>query len=130
MPTITDKNGNKRFSMNPQVGKAMFGGSAPGMDLIKGGSAASPDQQDDVQDQGADDHVELHHGGNPEGDPPPHEGTKYHTIATKTDGSAPEIKNHDDYPSADQHMQQCMGESTDNGDSMEAIDTGDGADGQ
>lgn len=105
MPTFPGKDGKPSFSMNPQVGKAMSG-TAPGM--------PPPTQTDGGQ---SDDHVEIHHGGHPQGTPPPSNMTKYHTIAAHSDGSAPEIMNHDDYSSADQHMQQCMGEAADDGQS-------------
>lgn len=107
MPSFKGKDGSMKFSMNPQAGAAMYGGSDPAMD---------PNADPNVDPSaGADDtHVELHHGGNPQGQPPPTPTTKYHTIATSTMDMQPDIRNHDDYQSADQHMQECMG-ATDDG---------------
>lgn len=85
--------------MNPQMGKSMYGGSNSSDSQVE-------DPTTDGQDS-TEDHVELHHGGHPDGNPPPHEGTKYHTI------HGADVRNHDDYESANEHMKECMGESGD-----------------
>ena len=112
MPTFQGKDGKPRFSMNPQIGAALSSGTAPGM---------PPEDDGQLDDGTEDEHVELHHGGHPEGQPPPHEGTQYHTIHIQPPPAPPDIRNHDDYAGADEHMQECMGEGLeDNGDSDES----------
>ncbi len=115
MPTFKGKDGKPRFSMNPQVGKSMFGG-APGMEGMgdtSGKASADPNEDGDS--------VEVHHGGSPEGEPEMHEGTAYHTIHKDAMGAPTEIRNHDSIDEANAHVAECMGAtSTNDGDSDDA----------
>jgi hypothetical protein len=124
MPTFKGKDGKPRFSMNPQMGKSMYGDStAPGLDLIGGKAGTAPEAG---LDNGESDSVEIHHGGNPDGQPEPHEGTAYHTIHKGADGMPKDIMNHDTYDQAQDHIQQCMepaeagNSNTDDGDADDA----------
>lgn len=119
MPTFKGKDGKPRFSMNPQVGKARYGDSIPGLETVGEHDGTAPAR--DLDDNGESDlspSFEIHHGGHPEGDPEPHEGTAYHTIHKDADGTPKEIRNHDDYEGAEAHARECMAEPEhDNGDS-------------
>jgi hypothetical protein len=146
MPTYTDKKtGKKSFAMNPQAGKAMHEGS--GLKL-KGEEKAEEKIHPGLHDEVAAEHpklakydghlhngeqlahhVELHHGGHPEGQPPAHEGHTHHTIShlhggggggggsephelhnAETEGHEQEIRNHEGYEEANAHMQNTMHE--------------------
>jgi hypothetical protein len=124
MPTFKGKDGKPRFSMNPQMGKSMYGDqAAPGMDLISG--QAGTDPAAGLDDNGESDSVEVHHGGSPDGQPEPHEGTAYHTIHKGIDGNPKEIRNHDTYDQAADHAREVMdpGEAgNDNNDDGDADD--------
>ena len=116
MPTFKGKDGKPRFSMNPQMGKSMYGDEVPGLQTMGEKDGAAPTAG--LEDNGESDSVEIHHGGHPEGQPEPHEGTAYHTIHKGADGEPKEIRNHDDFSGAEAHCAECMGESEhDNGDS-------------
>ena len=121
MPTFKGKDGKPRFSMNPQMGKSMYGGNeVPGLQTV--GEKAGIAPAEGLEDNGESDCCEMHHGGHPDGQPEPHEGTAYHTIHKGADGNTKEIRNHDDYEGADEHCRECMegdkGESEhDDGDS-------------
>lgn len=109
--------------MNPQAGKAAFGGDVdsapPGLGALGGGAppdplAAAPagGAPPPGADAGGDSHVEVHHGGHPDGTPPPTEMTQFHTIAADPTGNPTDIRNHDDYAGADQHVKEVMGQDT------------------
>ena len=108
MPTFKGKDGKSHFSMNPQMGKAMYGDSIPGLNTV--GEKEGAPAAGGLEDNGESDIAEVHHGGHPEGNPEPHEGTAYHTIHKGPDGEPKEIRNHEDYESAESHMRECMGE--------------------
>ena len=57
-------------------------------------------------------HVEIHHGGHPEGEPPMHEGHTHHVIAHPhpDHGSEPTITNHETLDDAFQHAHGAMHE--------------------
>src|SRR4249919_2717532 len=107
MPTIKGKDGKSHFAMNPQAGKAAFGGAVdpapPGLGALGGGAPPDPlaaPAAGGAPPPGAspdDQHVEVHHGGNPAGNPPPTEMTQFHTIACDSAGNQNDIRNHDDY---------------------------------
>lgn len=146
MPTFKGKDGNPRFTMNPQIASAMGSSQAPtaaGVTDPADPNAAGPDDMQDMQDS-----VEIHHGGNPQGQPPMTDAHAFHTIhhkgvdsgmgggmdqrddsALNTGGS--EIHNHESYDEAEADARATMnpGEDQGMGDGGDSIDTpGDGSD--
>lgn len=113
MPTIVGSDGKPRFSMNPQVGRALAAGV--GKPAASAQDPSSDGQMDDGSaGQGQVQAVGIHRGGHEEGTPPPTPQTKFHTIAKSHDPvtgmESNEIQNHDDFESADAHAKQLLGE--------------------
>jgi len=106
MPTFKGKDGKSHFSMNPQMGKSMYGDQVPGLDTMGEKDGMAPAGA--LDDNGESDCCEVHHGGHPSGQPEPHEGTAYHTIHKGAQGESKEIRNHDDYDSAESHVREVM----------------------
>jgi hypothetical protein len=136
MPTFKGKDGKDRFTMNPQIASAMGSSQAPA-------AAASPDMADpnaDTSMPDTGDSVEIHHGGNPQGQPPMTDAHAFHTIHHKgvdsgmgggmdqrddaALNSGVEIHNHENYDEAEADARNTMNP----GDGSETEDGGDGAD--
>lgn len=101
---IFEKDGKKSFSMNPQVGRALHGGLKPMMDAAVSTGAKPAEHGGE-----AIHHVEVHHGGHPQGEPPMHEGHTHHTIHHPERGGEPHIKNHENYNEAESATRESMG---------------------
>ena len=128
MPSFMGKDGKPRFSMNPQAGRALYGGNQGGGAAAAAQDPSSGSQTDDGSTgQGEVDSVGIHKGGHEEGTPPPTPQTQFHTIAKRHDPvtgmESVEIQNHNDFESADQHAKQLLGQS-DASDGSDISDSG------
>jgi hypothetical protein len=135
------KSGKKSFSMNPQMGRAMHGGGGMKKKEDGAGKRESAHFATQLNEPGEHPklanydghehnghllahHVELHHGGHPQGEPPMHEGHTHHTIthphsmhegggggSEHEHSGEPEIHNHESMEEAHEHEDGAMHEA-------------------
>lgn len=109
MPTYTDKEGKKKYHVNPQAGRAMFG-SKDKPSLERTEEKLHPDTQSEGEKEHVH-HVEIHHGAHPDGEPPASEGHRFHTVTHRSENDEmPEIHNHESYDEASDHGRGMMDE--------------------
>lgn len=120
MAIFEDKNKKKSFHMNPQMGRALHGGVGKSQknsseNNVKGHIKDAKEPHHQAGFGEAEHlahpnvhHVELHHGGHPGGHPPAHEGHTHHTIHHPHDGGEPQVRNHESYDEASDHVGQSM----------------------
>lgn len=87
---------DKKFSMNPQVGRAMHKATSSG-----------PVAKESAPATGKAHHVEVHRGGHPDGNPPMDETSTHHTIHHSDTGEA-DIRNHSGYDDAEASIRASM----------------------
>lgn len=112
MPMFKGKDGKSSFHMNPQAGKSLHGGDTP---LVKsgkpgeGGTEGENSGEHQFNGENRAHHVEVHHGGHEQGQPPDDGSMTHHTIAHDEMGGQ-DIRNHASMEEAKDHMGNAMHE--------------------